>query len=144
MIFSEKWKYSYNKRLILNLILFLFVLIPTTVIAEPSHDGDFSVYYLADHPVELEKPISYTVLSNCYAYVKMVYPELPGTKEILNNLSGEGEVAVFYYPESDQYHYAVVESREPFIVTDTNFGSDTKKTRRETGRNLIGFYSFQQ
>lgn len=72
-----------------------------------------------------------------------MYPELPPTATILSNLEASGEVAVFYYPEAGLYHYAVVESVEPFIVTDTNYGSATKKTRTESGRNLIGFYSLE-
>lgn len=81
-----------------------------------------------------------SVLSNCYAYVKFVYPSLPPTATILANLGAEGEVAVFYYPDSGLYHYAVVESVEPFVVTDTNYGSATKKTRAEDGTRLLGFY----
>lgn len=145
-MFSEKRKCSYKKRLILHLILLVFLLAPTTVIAEPSHEGQFSVYYFADHPIEPERPkveVPDPILSNCYAYVKSVYPSLPPTATILANLGAEGEVAVFYYPDSGLYHYAVVESAEPFIVTDTNYGSATKKTRTESGHNLIGFYSLE-
>jgi hypothetical protein len=125
---------------------------------------------LVDHPVEpdkmvVEKPVDtssktlkvehvastgaadelpYRIRSNCYAYVKYVYPETPGTDTILANLSDSGEIAVFYYPKSGLYHYAVVESREPFIVSDTNYGSDTKKTRHETDLHLIGFYDLDR
>ena len=104
------------------------------------------MYYYADHPIEPERqePVQTKpdpILSNCWAYVKSVYPELPSTKVILSNLEEHGEVAVFYYPETGLHHYAVVESMDPFVVTDTNFGSATKKTRHETSRNLIGFYS---
>lgn len=147
MTFSEKRLDSSKKRLILKLILLVLLLIPTTVIAEPSHEGQFSVYYFADHPIEPERPkvveLPDPILSNCYAYVKMVYPSLPPMATILSNLEATGEVAVFYYPNSNLYHFAVVESVEPFIVTDTNYGSATKKTRQESGRNLIGFYSLE-
>lgn len=134
-------------------------------IAEPSHPGDVSVYPVpVDHPIEPEpiatssKPLisehvadtgasdelPYYVRSNCYAYVKYTYPETPDTATILSNLSATGEIAVFYYPESGLHHYAVVESLEPFIISDTNYGSDTKKTRQETGLHLIGFYDLDR
>lgn len=140
-MFSEKRKHPYKNGLIIKLILLVLLLIPTTVIAEPSHEGEFSVYYFADHPIEPERlEIPDEILSNCWAYVKMVYPSLPPTATILSNLEAEGEVAVFYYPDSGLYHFAVVESVEPFIVTDTNYGSATKKTREENGTRLLGFY----
>ena len=84
--------------------------------------------------------LPFSILSNCYAYVQSRYPQLPNTQTILANLGATGEVAVFYYPDSDLYHYAVVESIEPFIVTDTNYDSPTKKTRQESSLRLIGFY----
>mgnify|MGYP003649221475 FL=1 len=98
-----------------------------------------------DNPIEPERPVVIPdpVLSNCYAYVKSVFPSLPNTQTILANLEQSGEVAVFYYPDSGLHHYAVVESMEPFIVTDTNYGSHTKKTRLASDRNLIGFYSLE-
>jgi hypothetical protein len=104
------------------------------------------VYWVYDQPVapdpipEPEPELPYSILSNCYAYVKHIYPETPNTATILANLGASGEIAVFYYPESNLYHYAVVESMEPFVVTDTNYGSKTKKTRSESGLRLLGFY----
>ena len=99
------------------------------------------MYWVYDQPVYTPPPeLPFSILSNCYSYVKSVYPQLPPTATILANLGAAGEVAVFYYPESDLYHYAVVESIEPFVVTDTNFGSQTKKTRPESSLRLIGFY----
>lgn len=131
-------------------------------IAEPSHPGEVSIYpVIEDHIKEVPEMVAtsskplvsehvaatgafdelpYYVRSNCFAYVKHVYPETPPTATILANLTDSGEIAVFYYPESGLYHYAVVESLEPFIISDTNYGSDTKKTRPETGLHLIGFY----
>jgi len=98
-----------------------------------------------DNPIEPERPevLPDPILSNCYAYVKSVYPSLPNTQTILANLEQSGEVAVFYYPDSGLHHYAVVESMEPFMVTDTNYGSQTKKTRLASDLNLIGFYSLE-
>ena len=138
---------SYKKRLIKYLLALALLFIPLTTIAQPSHDGEFSVYYKATHPLYIEPVVRtnddtlpYSIRSNCYAYVKHVYPQLPNTDTILSNLSANGEVAVFYYPKSNLYHYAVVESIEPLVVTDTNYGSKTKKTRNETSLNLVGFY----
>lgn len=137
--------------------------IPFTAIAEPSKGGPIYVYALEQPQVEqvattssktvkvehvessgLPDELPLEIRSNCYAYVKYVYPETPDTNTILANLSESGEIAVFYYPKSGLYHYAVVESREPFIVSDTNYGSDTKKIRQETDLNLIGFYDLDR
>ena len=114
-----------------------------TAIAQPSVAGEVSVYWVYDHPVyTLPPPLPIEVLSNCYAYVKYVYPELPSTATILSNLNQTyGEVAVFYYPDVDLYHYAVVESQYPLVVTDTNYAGHIKTTRTDPGR-LIGYYKF--
>ena len=98
------------------------------------------MYWVSEPPVAPEPELPFSILSNCYAYVQYVYPQLPSTQIILKNLGASGEVAVFYSPEINLYHYAVVESIEPFVVTDTNFGSHTKQTRSETGFRLLGFY----
>ena len=92
---------------------------------------------------KIEKGLPYSIRSNCYAYVKSRFPSLPGTDYILSHLSDHGEVAVFYYPDSGLHHYAVVDSLDPFIVTDTNYGSDSLKTRKETKRYLIGFFAVE-
>lgn len=85
------------------------------------------------------------LLCNCYSYVKEVYNNLPNTKIILSNLADEGEVAVFYYPTSGVYHYAVVVSRDGDTITidETNF-NHCKFSRRVINEDypmLLGFYS---
>lgn len=116
---------------------------PSIVIAQPPIDGEASVYWDYNHPVYTPSPeLPIEILSNCYAYVKYVYPDLPSTATILSNLNQtDGEVAVFYYPDVDLYHYAVVESQNPLVVTDTNYAGHTKTTRTDPGR-LIGYYKF--
>ena len=125
------------------LTLAFLLLIPNAVIAQPSKVGDVSVYWVYDQPVQYIEPepeLPLEILSNCWEYVRYVYPDLPNTATILSNLGASGEVAVFYYPDSDLYHYAVVESVEPFIITDTNFSGHKKETREETSLRFIGFY----
>lgn len=125
---------------------------PLVSIAQPRKEGEVSVYWVYDHPVytepepdtypEPEPELPYEILSNCYAYVQYIYPNLPPTATILSSLNqAGGEVAVFYYPDVDLYHYAVVESQDPLVVTDTNYDGHIKTTRTDPGR-LIGYYKF--
>ena len=125
------------------LLLLLLTFIPLNAIAQPSQAGDVSVYWVYDQPVQYIEPepeLPFYILSNCWEYVRYVYPDLPNTATILSNLGASGEVAVFYYPGPDLYHYAVVESVEPFVVTDTNYSGNKKETRNETSLRFIGFY----
>lgn len=134
--------------LIKHLLTLAFVLlIPSVVIAQPSKAGDISVYWVYDHPVQYIEPepepepeLPLEILSNCWKYVKHIYPNTPNTATMRANLSDSGEIAIFYYPNSDLYHYAVVESMNPFIITDTNFSGYKKETRQESDLRLIGFY----
>tara|TARA_R100001086_G_C11848217_1_gene261015 strand:+ start:5140 stop:5505 length:366 start_codon:yes stop_codon:yes gene_type:complete len=85
------------------------------------------------------------VLCNCYAYVQEVFPNLPHTSVILSNLESDGNVAVFYYPSSGVYHYAVVVDRRDgeIVIDETNFRR-CKFSRRvisEEYPRLLGFYS---
>jgi len=84
-------------------------------------------------------------LSNCYAYVKSIYPNLPGTNHILSHLTDSGEVAVFYYPDSGLYHYTVVESisSTTMTISETNYGGHfvNRRTVNLKDKNLIGFYT---
>ena len=102
--------------------------------------------------IPVEEPIkkedithSRSVLCNCYAYVKQTFEELPWTGEIHRNLSDSGDVAVFYYPNSNLYHYAVVESEseETFTISETNFTTCMKTIRVISKSNirLLGFYT---
>ena len=99
-------------------------------------------------PVE-EKPLitdnDTRVLCNCFSYVKEVHPELPRTSVIRNNITHEGNIAVFYYPTSGVYHYAVVTSRNGDLISidETNY-----RHCQFTSRNitldypyLLGFYN---
>jgi len=91
-------------------------------------------------PVVLDR-----ILSNCYSYVKDIYPDLPGTNHILANLTTSGEVAVFYYPNSGLYHYTVVESisSTTMTISETNYGGHflNRRTVNLKDKNLIGFYT---
>ena len=95
-----------------------------------------------------EKPIVYNndtrILCNCYSYVKEVFSDLPNTSVIRNNITYDGNVAVFYYPTSGVYHYAVVTSRngEQFTIDETNY-RPCKLTQRELTLDypyLLGFF----
>lgn len=99
--------------------------------------------------IEEEKPLTYDndsrLLCNCYAYVREVHPELPHTSVIRNNITDEGNVAVFFYPSSGVYHYAVVVDRTAGKITidETNF-KRCQFSRREISTNypyLLGFFS---
>lgn len=125
--------------------------VPSTVIAEPKKEGEISVYLIPEiepipEPV-LEKPIlklepNDPILSNCWAYVKTIYPGTPSTATIRGNLSDSGEIGVLFYPESGLWHYVVVESVEGEMVTfsETNFRGHTKSTRTLHSSAFVGFY----
>jgi len=124
---------------------------PTIAIAQPSSEGEFFVF-----PIPLIEPIpepefkalkrkpelSYSILMNCWAYVKSVYPGTPGTSRMLSNVSDSGEVGILYYPKSDLYHYVVVESIDGDQVTfsETNYNGHTKSTRTLPSAAFVGFY----
>lgn len=93
-------------------------------------------------PVE-EKVVSDSVLCNCWAYSKQVYPSLPPTKTIHANLQQEpAEIAVFQY--GNLPHYAIVTSvgTSTFDITETNFKAceKTKRTISLDDPSLKGFY----
>ena len=133
----------------LVLTLLFVLLYPTTTIEEPKKEGElfrFSVPPIEEiDPIpepELEKvklKVDDSILYNCWKYVKTVFPDTPSTATILANLSDSGEIAVFYYPDVNLYHYAVVESVNPLVITETNYQSGKKTTRTNPSR-LIGFY----
>lgn len=124
--------------------------VPITVIAQPSQEGEISVYPL---PIieEITEPIlepvlkpelPYSILSNCWAYVKHIYPSTPGTATIRANLGESGEIGVLYYASSGLWHYVVVESIDGDMVTftETNYNGDTKSTRTLPSAAFVGFY----
>lgn len=90
----------------------------------------------------VEPGLPYSILSNCWAYVKYVYSETPSTATMLANLSDDGEIGVLYYASSNLYHYVVIESRADGLVTftETNFKGHTKSTRTLSSAEFVGFY----
>jgi hypothetical protein len=84
-----------------------------------------------------------TVLCNCWAYAKTVYPTLPGTKVINASLSSIPDgVVVFNY--SGTPHYAVVTAvgSTTVTITETNYTRCTKGTRTIplTDPSIKGYY----
>ena len=90
------------------------------------------------------EPQNTSVLCNCYAFVDSVV-DLPHTSVIKNNLVESGNVAVFYYQESELYHYALVTETAGSTITisETNFSSCEygKRVVRMDDKHLIGFYN---
>jgi len=87
------------------------------------------------------------LLCNCYAYVKEVHSDFPHTSVVHNNLTDDGNVAVFYYPSSGVYHYAVVvdKTADKITIDETNF-KRCQFSRREIAidyPHLLGFYNTQ-
>lgn len=115
---------------------------------------DLPTYETPSHPVETDwqdkpkedipEPEKDAVLCNCYAYVDSVV-DLPPSQVVRNNLEESGDVAVFYYPESGLYHYAIVldSSLEYITVAETNYKhcKFTKRVIRTDYNYLIGFYN---
>lgn len=81
------------------------------------------------------------VLSNCYAYVRNIYPSLPNTAHILTHLSEVGEVGVLYYPKSGLYHYVVVEVDGDVVTfSETNYHENTFSRRSLPRSAFVAFY----
>ncbi len=124
--------------------------VPLTAIAQPSKEGEISVYPLP--PIEeitepilepvLKPELPYSILSNCWAYVKYIYPDTPSTATIRASLGASGEIGVLYYASSGLWHYVVVESVDGDQVTfsETNFNGHTKSTRTLPSAAFAGFY----
>ena len=128
------------------MVLMAFV-VPITTIAEPKPKSEYPtlVQEIVEPVVEEVKPkpmLSYDILSNCYAYVKSVYPNTPGTVHIQANLSDSGEIGVFYYASSGLWHYVVVESVDGDMITfsETNYQGHKKSTRTMPRASFVGFY----
>jgi hypothetical protein len=86
-----------------------------------------------------------SVLCNCWAYTKSIYPDLPSTATILSSLSEEGNVAVFYYQNIGLHHYAVLvgETDTHYIIEETNY-QRCKFGQREVLKKdptLLGFFN---
>lgn len=122
---------------------------PATTLAIETYDWERITFVPPTQPaVETEKPEVQTedtsILCNCYLYVKSELAELPNTTTIKNNLSDRGNVAVFYYPSSGLYHYALVTGYGDGYVTinETNFKSCEFSSRviDDNYPYLIGFY----
>ena len=99
---------------------------------------------IAEEPLwKAPEPLSLT-LWNCWEYTRQVYPSLPSTREIWNNLTDTpGGVAVFRYP-SGLEHYAVVESigTSTIHIKETNYrhGTVTERDISLTDPALKGFF----
>lgn len=100
-----------------------------------------------EEPLTIEKPppkpVPNTVLNNCYLYAKSIFPTLPPSKVIWQNLTDiPVGVAVFSY--SGVPHYAVVTGRgtSTIDIVETNFkhGKRTERTIALTDPALKGFY----
>ena len=100
---------------------------------------------LSPEPAEEKpEPTKDSLLCNCYRYVDSVV-DLPHSSVVKNNLGDSGNVAVFYYPESGLYHYALVLDKDESSVTisETNFRR-CQYTQRVIGTEypyLLGFYN---
>ena len=94
------------------------------------------------NPVPVSVPNS--ILCNCWAYVKSVYPSLPPTSQIKNNLVDVGSVAVFYYSQVGLHHYAVVVAvtDDGYIIEETNYKRCQKGSRTipKDDPSLLGFF----
>jgi hypothetical protein len=98
-------------------------------------------------PPVVPEPVS-SVLTNCWAFAKQVYPSLPSTKEMwVNATQTPGGVALFKY-KSGLVHYAVVESvgTSTIDIVETNYkhGKKTERTVSLSDGALRGFYLPQQ
>jgi len=98
-----------------------------------------------DH--NLKKPIvelPYYIRSNCFQYViHRLGHTVPSTAVIKANLGTTGEIG--YMVSNGIDHYVVVERDmgDTLLISDSNFGSDTIKTRIIERRAFIGFYSLK-
>lgn len=95
-------------------------------------------------PPVVEDPLPDSVLCNCWAYLKEIYPTLPNTKEIHANLQkNTAEVAVFSYDGLNHYAHVVSVGTSTFSVEETNFKKCTKGSRivQLSDPRLLGFYN---
>lgn len=133
-----------KKRLILRVILLLLLLLPQYAIAQPGIIPPDKLVF-ADFSQYVVEPIPQRQLCNCYLYVKERYggQDFPSTAQILNHLYKEGNVAVFYYPESNLYHYAYVlkETETTYLIDEANFYNCEHSFRRinKSDPALLGF-----
>ena len=129
--------------------------LPLDAIAEPLSEVDLNVVSepepMPPEPIkeplkELPEP-SFAALSNCYLFIKEVYyPDLPSTKVIRAGIKpGYGDIAVFYYPNSGQWHFAKTTgvTFESFTIDETNYKKGTRTVReiKFTDPRLKGFYN---
>ena len=104
-----------------------------TDVVDPNQ-GDFTV-------IQPIKELPYYIRSNCYQWlVYRLGPTVPPTRQILADLGSSGEIGVMV--SNGIIHYVVVEiEREnEFVISDTNWGSDTKKVRTVARTKFLGFY----
>lgn len=125
--------------------------VPGLAIAQPKLEGEIQLYRIPQiesipepvlKEVILKPTIANSILSNCWEYVKAVYPHTPPTASIRANLGPTGEIGVLYYADSGLWHYVVVENVSGDMVTfsETNFHGHTKSTRTLPSAAFVGFY----
>lgn len=95
-------------------------------------------------PVEEPAPQP-AYLSNCYLYVKHIFPSLPPTATIKVNLTQEPSDVVHFLYEDGVEHYAVITSVATSSITirESNWdaGVITERTVQLNDPSLQGFYS---
>lgn len=115
-----------------------------TVWPEEIIEVDVEAEILAQTKKKYEEPNTTSILCNCYAFVDSVV-DLPHSMDVLTNLEESGNVAVFYYPESGLYHYALVTNTAGSTITisETNYSHCEYSQRiiRADEPGLIGFYN---
>ena len=127
------------ERLTLLLLLTLFAF-PHIAVAEPSVDvinpaqGNYDV-------VEPVRELPYSIRSNCWNYVRSVYPQTPSTNTVKANLSTEGEIGYLLYGAIE--HYVVVTHDDGVNVTfsETHFYGDTYSVRTLPKSRFSGFFN---
>jgi hypothetical protein len=131
----------------LIILLFLF---PLTSIAQPRDKEEETINEVHTDFSSLigeTKPIPST-LCNCYLYVRTKIAGLPNTATIINNLSDNGPVAVFYYPDSGLYHFTLVkkETGSEIFIEETNYKPCQygERTVSKSDPSLVGFFNPHQ
>lgn len=70
-----------------------------------------------------------TIYNNCWRYVQSIYPNLPNSQYIVDNISPHiGAVVFFKYGKLDHYAIITEMDEEGFFVKDSNFGGPGIRT----------------
>lgn len=122
--------------------------IPPSIHANQTNESEHYNRVVSSDPVDHPKEyiISDTELCNCYAYQKeRFFPDLPGTATILTGLNQDiSDLVVFYYADSDLYHYAkVIDITNTSILVDETNYYRCKRTVRAVDKNdptIVGYW----